>query len=1107
MYTDLSIRSSLVAVFLAAATLLIGDATAAQSALLRFPDVHADTVVFVHAEDIWTAPITGGVARRLTDDEGEERHPKFSPDGSLIAFTASIDGNPDVYVMSSSGGGISRLTHHPSTDEVVGWHPRTNKVLFRSSRSSGGLRFEQLYLVSPDGTGLERLPLHEAARGSFSPDGKMIAYNRIAREHRTWKRYDGGTAQDLWLEDFSTSEDRRLTDFSGTDRLPMWIGDRIYFASDRDGTLNIYSYDLATEDIEQLTHHTDYDARRPSHGSGRIVYELGGELWLFDTSSSSSTRIPIEITTVPRETRPYLRNVADSITEVGISPAGGRALVVARGEVFTVPREHGAIRNLSRSIGTRERNAAWSPDGTQIAFFSDRSGEYQLHLGDPLGQEEPHQITNRELGYPHTPRWSPDGERIAFTDETLTLYFVELDSGKVVSVDRAEVEPMDVALEAKPISDFAWSPDGSWLAYSKIGVEHVSKIWIYSLATGERHNLSSGLFNDFGPVFSPNGEHLLFISNRNTDPILCDLEWEMVYKRMAGIYALTLRADGPALLPPRSDELAPFDDDEDHGHNGDKGDDGDDAPIGVRIDVDGITDRIQALPVEPGNYRQLALTSEAVYYLNGDRGDFNRFEYRSLPPLDLYSFDLEDRDQDLEAAKVDSYALSSDGSHIAIRQIIDLETTDKLRHYGRTSDLHKAGHGLDLSRLSVLLDPVAEWKQVFWEAWRLERDFFYDPDMHGFDWSELGRKYGRLLDGISCAQDLRFLIGELIGELATSHTYIRVGDRRREAAGVKVGMLGADWEVESRRYRLAKVYRVPHWNHSVIPPLSGPGIQVHEGDYLISVNGVDIEATGSIYAHFQGLAGQSVRLVFSDRPEGGDRREVITTPISSERHLRYLDWVERNRRVVDEASDGRIGYLHLPDTYTGSAVEFGVYYYAQTRKQGLLIDGRFNNGGLDPDMFLNRLAKRPLSYWTRRYSEDQVTPVYVSRAHMALLTNRQAGSGGDELPLEFRQKGMGPVIGTRTWGGLVGVSMSISLQDGSRLTAPDYRIYTTDGRWTVENEGVTPDILVELEPAEMARGWDAQLQKGIEYLMQKIEEDPVEPPAHPPFPTTTLRGE
>ncbi len=1067
--------------------------------LLRFPDVSGDSVVFTAAEDIWTAPVSGGNASRLTDSEGEERHPKFSPDGSLIAFTADMDGNPDVYVMATDGSGLRRLTFHPSADEVVGWHPTEAKILFRSSRSSYS-RFDRLFLIAPDGSGLEELPLHEAGRGSFSPDGNQIVYNRIAREDRTWKRYFGGMAQDMWLYDFATAQDRQLTDYPGTDRLPMWIGDSIYFASDRDGPLNIYRYQLVGGGIEQITHHSDFDVRRPSHGGDRIVYEVGGQLWLLDTSTGVDDQLSITISIEPRDTRPYQRDVSDSITEVSISPKGGRGLIVARGEIFTVPREHGPTRNLSRSPGSRERGAVWSPDGTRIAFLSDRTGEYQIYVGDADGTAPPRQITNRDRGYPHTLRWSPDSTKIAFTDETLTLYVIDAAGGDMVTVDKAEVEPMDVSLEAKPISDQAWSPDSRWLTYSKIGADQVSDIYIYSLATGKSHNLSSGLFNDFGPVFTSDGRHLVFISNRRFDPTYGDFEWEMVYKNMAGIYALTLSADGEPLLPTRSDEAAPH------------GEDATDAETEaeVSVDLEGITQRIEALPVDRGNYRQLAAGDDSIYYLNADSGDFNRFEFREMPPMDLVQFDFDDRDETTLVEEIDGYAVSGDGKHLVYRQGDDIGIWDTEPGHQPTpemSDPESHGYGpkayaLDLSDLEMVVDPVAEWKQVYWEAWRLERDFFYDTNLHGLDWRALGEKYGALLDDVSCAQDLRFLIGELIGELATSHTYVRTGDRRRRAERVDVGMLGADWAVDdgAGRYRIAKVYSVPHWSRDVIPPLVGPGKDIRIGDYLIAVDGEEVTTNRSIYSYFQGLAGEQVELEFSTSADGRNSRTAVVEPLSNERILRYLDWVEHNRSLVDEASGGRIGYLHFPDTYLGTSIEFPAYYYSQTTKEGLLVDGRFNGGGLDPDIFLNRMAKKPLAYWTRRYSSDQVTPVYVSRAHMALLTNRQAGSGGDELPHEFQQKGMGPVIGTRTWGGLVGVSMFIPLMNGASLTVPDYRIYTPDGQWTVENEGVTPDIIVELDPRQMADGVDAQLQMGIEVLLQAIEDDPIEPPTHPPFP-------
>jgi len=1065
--------------------------------LMRFPDVQGDTVVFVHGEDIWSASTAGGLARRLTVDEGEERHPKLSPDGALVAFTAEYDGNPDVYVMNADGSDIRRVTYHPYTDEVQGWHPASGKILFRSNRNSYS-RFDRLFLIAPDGTGLEELPLHEAGRGAFSPDGTKIVYNRIAREDRTWKRYKGGTAQDLWLYDFATGEDRKLTEYEGTDRLPMWIGDTIYFASDRERVLNIFALDPATGSIDKVTDHLEYDARRPSAGGDGIVYELGGALWLLDTATRATRQIPIEIRTDARAARPYLKDVTDNITSVDCSPSGARALITARGEVFTVPKEHGPTRNLTMSSGARDKDAAWSPDGNHIAFISDMSGEYEIYVVDAGGAGEPVRLTEHQDGYRHTLRWSPDSTKIAFADQTLSFYYVDVETHEVTKVDQAEHEAVDVSLDLKPIHDFAWSPDSRWLAYSKMGADLVSNVYVYSLESGAVHNVSSGMYNDFGPVFSSDGEHLFFVSNRRFDPTFCDFEWEMVYKKTAGIYSLVLRADGPALLPLRSDEETAEAEESDD--DADKGDDDADTPE-VRIDFAGIADRIEALPVEAGNYRELAAGDGVLLYLDADEGDFNRFEFRRVGPRELKAFCLEEREESTVLEGVTAYRLSTSGTHLVYRQrdtvgLLELKKAMAAKNGGGDSE-----GVLDLGGLTMTLDPRAEWRQIFDEAWRLERDFFYDDGMHGLDWAAVGEKYSRLLDHASCPQDLTFLIGELIGELATSHTYVYGRDLRRSAEGVSVGMLGADFEVDeaSGRFRIAKIYDVPEWTRGIKPPLARPGVDVREGDYLLAVNGREITADREIYASFQNTAGTQVRLMVNDRPTLEGAREAVVEPLSGEFTLRYLSWVEHNRRVADEASDGRIGYIHLPDTYTRSASVFP-QFYSLTQKEGLIVDGRFNGGGLDPDIFLQRLAKRPMSYWTRRYSHDQVAPTPATTAHMVCITNRQAGSGGDELPFEFRQKGLGPVIGTRTWGGLVGVSMFMELIDGGGLTAPDYRIYTPDGDWVVENEGVSPDIEVELDPAEMARGHDAQLAKAIEILLAKIEAEPRPAPTNPPFP-------
>jgi tricorn protease len=1065
----------------------------AERPLMRFPDISGNTIAFVYGEDIWSVDSDGGVATRLTIHDGQERYPRFSPDGSMIAFTGEYDGNADVYVMNAHGGAITRLTYHPDYDRVIGWHPTKNKIMFISGRKH--FRFTKLYLVSPDGTGLEETILHNVAHASFSPDGSKIAYNEDEREFRTWKRYRGGLAQEVLLYDFSTNERRNLTNFDGTDRLPMWIGETVYFSSDRDGVLNIYSVDPRSGAIEQLTRHTEYDVRRPSEGDGRIVYELGGTLWVLDVATKQTRQVPVEIRADAPEVRPSFVDVAGFIQGVGISPSGARAIVVARGEVFTVPKEHGPIRNLTRDSGSRDKDAVWSPDGKSIAYLSDRSGEYEIYVVDAEGRGTPARLTTNRDGYRHTLRWSPDGAKIAFTDQTLTLYYVDVATKKVARVDKADYEHMDVSLDAKDIYDFAWSPDSRYLAYSKMNADLVTQVYIYSVGEKMARCVSDGLFNDFHPVFSRDGARLFFVSNRRFDPVFCDFEWEMVYKKSAGIYCLSLAKDAGPFLPPRSDEET-VEKPAAEGAGKARASTGAGKSDGrVRIDFDGIAGRIEHLPLPPGNYRFLAAGEKALFYLNRGDGDFNRFEFRPPGTMNLCAFDFEEREEKTVIVEIDSYALSADGSSIAYRQgpAVGIISSDARE---------TPGNPLDLGDLSMRLEPRAEWTQIFNEAWRMERDFYYEPGMHGLDWAAMREKYGRLMTHASCRQDVEFLVGELIGELNTSHTYVYGGDRRRAAERVDVGMLGADYEVDaaSNRYRIARILRVPDWTREVLPPLVRPGLRVAEGNYILEVNGRDVTADTEIYAHFQGLSGKQVTLLLNDTPAAAGAWKIVVEPIGGENTLRYLDWCERNRRIVERESNGTIGYIHLPDTYTGSAREFPKYFLSQTRKEGIVVDGRFNGGGLDPYIFLQRLIRPITGYWTRRYSHDQTSPFFAVTAHLVCLTNRQAGSGGDELPFEFQLLGLGPVIGTRSWGGLVGVSMFIELVDGGGLTAPDYRIYDPNGKWVVENVGVTPDIEIDLHPADMARGHDAQLMKGIEELKKKIAEEPRPWPKHEPIP-------
>lgn len=1068
-----------------ATAMLTGSTVPDSRPLMRFPDIHRNTVVFVYGEDIWKAEINGGVAIRLTLNAGEERYPQFSPDGNLIAFTGDYDGNADVYVMNADGGNITRVTFHPGYDQVIGWQSGTSKILFSSDRNSFS-RFSRLFLISPDGTGLEELPLHEASAGSFSPDNKQIAYNKVAREHRTWKRYRGGLAQEIYVYDFIKKKEKNITNFPGTDRMAMWIGNKIYFSSDRDGVLNIYAYDSGSSEIRQITFHREYDIRRPSAGESQIVYELGGAIWKLDTLSGSTSPIPIEIRADAPETRPYLKNVKDFITAANISPTGKRALVTARGEIFTVPKKDGPTRNLTRDSGSRDKDAAWSPDGKHIAFLSDRSGEYEIYIMDSTGTGTATALTSHRSGYRHTLRWSPDSQKIAFADQTLRCYFLDINTRQITEVDRAEFENIDVSLDLKPIYDFSWSPDSRYLAYSKMDSDQVVKIHIYSLDSKESHCVSSGIFNDFNPVFSSDGEHLVFVSNRRFNPTFCDFEWEMVFKKVAGLYALTLRRHGHPLFALKNDEEIA---------DATKKDQARSKTRRVQIDFEGLDQRIEPFPLPAGNYRNLAVNESAVFFLDSESGDYNRFEFRAPGPRNLYAFSFDERKKTEILSKIDHYKLSLDGNWIVYQKGKEVGII-------KSTSENSKGEALALDDLKMMLDPPKEWKQIFNEAWRLERDFYYEPNLHGVDWNLMREKYGKLLESACCRQDVQFIVGELIGELNTSHTYVYGGDRRRKADQVNVGLLGVDWMVDraSNRYRFGKIYRVPDWSRVILPPLAGPGIQIRQGDYILKINGEEVSAGRNIFSYFLDLAGKQVSLLVNDKPEHLGARVYTVKPLNSERVLRYLDWVEHNRQTADKASNGMIGYIHLPDTYLGSSVEFPKYFYSQTRKKGLIIDGRFNGGGLDPDIFLQRLDKKIHGFWTRRYSHDQTSPALATRAHLVLLTNRQAGSGGDELPHVFRFRNMGPIIGTRTWGGLVGVSMFIDLIDNGGLTAPDYRIYDGQGNWIIENEGVTPDLVVDNQPEEMARGYDAQLMTGIDLLLKKIKQEPRPWPKHAAFP-------
>nr|MCU0253920.1 PDZ domain-containing protein [Acidobacteriota bacterium] len=906
---------------------------AAPQALALQPDLHGDLVAFVHAEDIWTVPAAGGVAKRITFHEGEEKMPKFSPDGTRIAFTADYDGNPDVYVMNTEGGDITRLTFHPGADEVVGWHPVSGKILFRSARDSYS-RFTRLFLIAPDGSGLEPLPLPEAGWGAYNADASLLAYTRVATEDRTWKRYRGGLAPDLYLYDFRTGQDRQLTDARGTERFPMWIGNTLYYQADPDGVLNLFAMDPATGASRQLTRYTDFDAGRPSEGGGKIVYDRAGGIEVFDPATGQARAVPFQVLADAPEARPYLKNVKDWITSLGLSPDGERAVVVARGEVFTVPREKGVIRNLSQDSGSRDKDAVWSPDGRKIAFFSDRTGEYEVFVIDPLGKEPATRLTTHEDGYRFALRWSPDSKKLAYTDQTLTLSVLDVATKAVTKVDKAEYEAMDLAIDTKPIFDHAWSPDSRFLAYTKMGPDLVNRVWIYALETKEKQAVTGGTYESFGPVFSADGERIFFVSNRRFDPTYSDMDFELVYKKVAGIYALALKAGAKPLFPPETGDPAP--EPEKVGEKaGEKAGERKDAatpaaPPRTVVDFAGIEARVEPLPLPRGNYRRLGTAGDTLFYLDGEEGDFNRFDIREPGARPLEAFDLKARKGRTVLEAVDDYALSADGKRLGWRRGTEIGNVDATAETAKPAPR-------DLSGLTMRLDPRAEWKQIYREVWRLERDYFYDPGMHGLDWAAVGAKYQPLIDAAASRAEVRWVIGELIGELATSHTYVYGGDRRRRPDRVPTGLLGADLVADpaSGRWQIRRILRTPDWTTGNVPPLAAPGVDVREGDFLLAVDGRDVTTAREAFAEFEGLAGKPVRLTVAadakgkDTREtivvpaadakGKDTRETIVVPAADESKFRYLDWLERNRAAVEKASGGKIGYLHLPDTFTGAA--------------------------------------------------------------------------------------------------------------------------------------------------------------------------------------------
>ncbi len=1081
----------------AAAALLAAVSSHAQidARLLQQPDVSASRITFVYGGDIWVVSKEGGTAQRLSTPAGEESFPRFSPDGSMIAFTGNYDGNSDIYVMPVGGGLPTRLTHHPDPDRMLDWFPDGRSILYATTMSSEKQRFAKLYRVPVSGGLPEVLPVPYGEFGAISDDGATLAYQFLSREFRTWKRYRGGTAPDIWLFGLDDRTARNLTADDANDSQPMWHGSTLYFLSDRDDALraNIWAHDLATGSVRQVTFFTDFDIHFPAIGPDDMVFENGGRLYLMDLATETAEPVEVHVVTDRATLLPRVAKVGSRVAGGTISPSGKRALLEARGEIFSLPAEHGVVRNLTRSSGSAERHPSWSPDGRHVAYFSDRSGEYELTIraADGSGGEET--LTDLGPGYRYAPMWSPDSSKIVFIDNLKVLHLFDVATRTLTRIDQG-LWMTHPGLQGFTVS---WSADSRWIAYSRGLGNRQSAVFLFDTASGERHQMTAGFVGASDPVFDPEGKYLYYLSDRSFEPLYSDFDPTWVYANPTQLVAVPLRADVPSPLAPRNDvepengDEAEPDDDAGAGAKG-EGDDTSKAkerekePAPVTIDLEGFEARAVVLPPEAGRYDDLAAVEGKVLYRRLVRTG------AAEGPSPIVFWDLEKREEKTILDDADGYAVSADGSKLLAVSggsfaIVDVAPGQKMEKTLATGSME------------MTVVPQEEWRQIFADAWRLQRDYFYDPTMHGVDWEAMRERYSALLDDVVTRWDLNFVIGELIGELNTSHSY-RGGGDVEEPARRGVGLLGVDWELADGAYRIAKIVRGAPWDTEQRSPLAEPGVDVAEGDWVLAVNGTPLDVAKDPWAAFQGLAETAVLLTVNDRPSFEGAREVLVTTLSSEDRLRNLAWIESNRLKVEQASGGRIGYVYVPSTGIGGQTELYRMFRAQFHKDGLVVDERFNNGGQIPDRFVELLNRPLYNFWAVRSGRDWQTPAISHTGPKAMLINAWSGSGGDAFPYYFRAAGLGPLIGTRTWGGLIGYSGQPALIDGGRLTVPTFSFYNLEGEWDVEGYGVDPDIEVVDDPSLMLDGGDPQLERAIEEVMKALESAPPSRPARPEYP-------
>jgi len=1047
-----------------------------ETRLLRFPHINGDNVVFTYAGDLYTVPLSGGEARRLTSHEGREVFPRYSPDGRWIAFSGEYAGTRQVYVIPSTGGTPRQLTFYPDVgpmpprggfdDLIMDWTPDGSKILIRANRTPFGERVGRYYLVDPVNGGLEvPLEIPEGASGAtYDATGTKLAFNVKSREWRHWKRYRAGRQQDVWIYDLANHVSERITTESSTDNFPMWIGNEIFFVSDRDANekLNIWVYNTQTGEKTQVTHFTEYDVNWPSRGVGGIVFENGGYIYYLDPATRETRKLSIRVTGDFPYTAPYFKNVADNVESFDISPSGKRVIFVARGELFTVPAENGNVRNVSETPAHRERDVTWSPDGKWFTYYSDAEGNYDLYVMPSDRSAGPTRLVTGEKVWMDRVQWSADSKWIAWSDNMNRIRAMDLDSRRLVEVDETR---------SGPLNDFSWSADGKWIAYTKPGENGMSSIWLYSFDSGQRTQVTNGMTDEASPAFDPKGRFLYFVSARDFN---FGFGGGSTFR--SRIYAATLRADYGQPFPPRSDEEPAV-----TGETTQEDEPAEEGPM--TIDLDGLGDRIMPLPnLEPGGYGGIIPTDDGLLYLSGGA---------------LHQYSLEDRESKEIISRIQGMAITPDHKKLVYRAggsnfgIVDVRP-------GQDTDSGR----LNLEGMNLRIDPKVEWPQIYHDAWILMQDWFYDPNMHGVDWPAMYERYLPLVPFVAHRADLDYVITELIGELNVGHAYSNSSPEQPSVERVDVGLLGAEFEADGDRYRISNIFPGENWHEEFRSPLTEPGIDVKEGDYLIAIDGEDVTTSDNPYAFLVGKADRTVEVTVNDRPSAQGARSYTVRPVTSEQGLRYQEWVQKNVALVDSLSNGRIGYIHLPNTSQPGFRELAEGWQPLHLKEAIIIDDRYNGGGFIPEDMALTMGKPLLNLWARRHMDLYTQPAVVHTGPKAMLINGQSSSGGDALPYYFRRLKLGPLIGELTWGGLVGYSGNPGFVDGGGVIAPRFAFVDVDGNWAVEAEGVAPDPGFEVldVPHEIAAGQEPMIERAVQYLLQELEKPQYHLPEKPVAP-------